>query len=196
MAIPFGQRSLTSLTFEDVKAFVALDLDEDEHLEYKAASSTTATAKQDFDHSFCATVVAFANGGGGLILFGVTNGGPGRPREIVGEPLVNGKMRNLTQSVVDSCTARIEPTLLLHVRSFTIPVGELHEGSQILLVRVPVGSCRPTMCANTASTSAGERTEIGALAWPRSRGFSICVARWGRQRQPSGPSCSGLFSRI
>ena len=143
MAIPFWQRSLTALAYENVKAFVSLDLDEDEHIEYKAASSTLTVPKQDFDGKFCATVAAFANGGGGMILFGVTDGGPGRPREIVGEPPVNGKSRNPVQSVLDSCAARVEPTLLLQARAFTIPPGDPHEGSQILLVRVPAGIFPP-----------------------------------------------------
>ncbi len=151
MAEPFWQRSLGGLCYDDVTAFVDERVPEGDHLEYKEPTYDGQSGKVDLTDELLETLVAFANGGGGLLVYGVRDGGDKRPAAtdpVVGVDLSKHKPSySLEQALPDACAARIEPPLALEVRSLPIPQreGEPHadDGHVVVLVRVRPGSLPP-----------------------------------------------------
>ena len=82
-------------------------------------------------NKYLKTVVAFANGAGGELVFGIKN----NTWEVVGFPedRVFEKMDAITNSIYDACTPKIIPD----VKIFDI------EGKHVIIVKIYAGSQKP-----------------------------------------------------
>jgi len=142
MIEPFWQRSLGALTYDDVAAFVDERVPEGDRLEYKEPTYDRQSGRVDLTDELLETFVAFANGGGGLLIYGVRDGGDKRPAAVdplIGVDLTKHKAGyNLDQALPDACAARIDPPLAIEVQTLPIPQQEeeLHAGYVVVLARV------------------------------------------------------------
>ncbi len=144
---PFWQRSLDSLTYDAIAAFVENGIAENDHLEYKMPS-LNQEGKFEFRDEFLETIVAFANSDGGLILVGVAEDGHKHPTTIEGMRVTNPRKpstppRDPEQVLRSVCAARIEPTASLEIRTVALPADHPTAGNKLLLVRVRRGLLSP-----------------------------------------------------
>lgn len=141
----FWQQSLRSFTYDALADFIADDIAEGDHLEYKLPKYNQ-NGKVEFDEKFLETVVAYANTGEGLIIVGVSDKREERLSEIKGINPFNLKgMANPdpARSFQNACQSRIRPHISLETEVVKIPEGEPNAGNLILLVRVRRGLLPP-----------------------------------------------------
>jgi len=148
VALPFWQRSLPLLGYDELAAFIDERVPEGEHLEYKQPTYNQAR-KVELTDELMETLVAFANGGGGMLLLGVAESGDNDKRPALDDPIVGvdlshyRKGYSLEQALLDACADRIEPQIAPEARVITIPEGEPHAGNVALLARVRTGALPP-----------------------------------------------------
>jgi len=148
VALPFWQRSLSPLGYDELAAFIDERVPEGEHLEYKQPTYNQAR-KVELTDQLMETLVAFANGGGGMLLLGVAESGDNDKRPALDDLIVGvdlspyRKGYSLEQVLLDACADRIEPPIAPEARVVTIPEGEPHAGNIALLVRVRTGFLPP-----------------------------------------------------
>lgn len=136
---------------------------ESERIEYKIARPKDAK-------KYLKTVVAFANGHGGRIPFGVDD----KTREVVGIPPedVFDEMDALANAIGDSCEPTIIPSI--YVREA--------QGRSILVVEVAPGR-RPPYYIRSLGLEGGVYTRVGATSRPAD--FGLRARNHGREL-PSG----------
>ncbi len=121
MALPFWQRSLPLLGYDELAAFIDERVPEGEHLEYKQPTYNQAR-KVELTDELMETLVAFANGGGGMLLLGVAESGDNDKRPALDDPIVGvdlshyRKGYSLEQALLDACADRIEPQIAPEAR--------------------------------------------------------------------------------
>jgi len=150
MVLPFWQQSLSSLEYDDLAAFVDERTPEGEHLEYKQPTYNQA-GKVDLTDQLLETLVAFANGGGGMLILGIAESAdkdnrPALMDAIVGVDLSKHRRGyRLEQALLSVCADRIEPLMAPEVQSIRIPEeeGAPRGGRVVLLVRVRTGPLPP-----------------------------------------------------
>jgi len=149
VALPFWQRSLSSLGYDDLAAFIDERAPEGEHLEYKQPSYNGQSKKVELSDQLLETLVAFANGGGGMLVLGVAESDDkdNRPAPVdaimgVGLSAHKGAYR-LEQALLDACADRIEPPIVPEARPIMIPDDEPGAGNIVLLARVRTGLLPP-----------------------------------------------------
>jgi hypothetical protein len=148
VALPFWQRSLSSVGYDELAAFVEERVPEGERLEYKQPTYNQAR-KVDLTDQLLETLVAFANGGGGMLLLGVAESGDNDKRPALVDPIVGvdlspyRKGYSVEQALLDACADRIEPPIAPETRAIAIPAGEPHAGNVALLARVRTGPLPP-----------------------------------------------------
>ncbi len=149
MALPFWQRSLSSLEYDELAAFIDERAPEGEHLEYKQPSYNGQSKKVELSDQLLETLVAFANGGGGMLVLGVAESDdkdnrPSPVDAIVGVDLSAHKgAYRLEQALLDACADRIEPPIVPEARPIIIPDDEPGAGNIVLLARVRTGILPP-----------------------------------------------------
>jgi len=149
VALPFWQRSLSSLEYDELAAFIDERAPEGEHLEYKQPSYNSQSKKVELSDQLLETLVAFANGGGGMLVLGVAEGDdkdnrPASVDAIVGVDLSAHKgAYRLEQALLDACADRIEPPIVPEARPIMIPDDEPGRGNIVLLARVRTGPLPP-----------------------------------------------------
>ncbi len=145
MSEPFWQRSLDSITYADVVAFLDEENPEGANLEYKGA-----TLKQnglpDFTNKVLETFVAFANTGGGMMLYGVDED------PITKLPIITKgieaptpraqQLRDLAVPLMSRCAQSINPRIPMETKQLVIEDGAA-AGNKLLVIRVRQGSQPP-----------------------------------------------------
>lgn len=140
---PFWQRSMASLDYAAVDEFVSEAIPENEHIEYKGASYNNQSQKLDITDELLETLVAFANSGGGMLLYGINEEAvTKRPIITEGIAAFPRSPRDLEDALRNKCAALIEPALALETQKVVIPDGP-YGGNLILLIRVRAGRLRP-----------------------------------------------------
>ena len=112
----YQQKGVISLTVEEILA------GESKHVEFKVQRPKDNT-------KYMKTVVAFANGDGGRIVFGVDD----KTREVVGIPndIVFSEIDAITSAISDSCEPIIIPDVYLQtIDNKTIIIAEISAGKQ------------------------------------------------------------------
>jgi len=148
MAELFWQRSLTTIDYDTLITFIEERIQEGDHLEYKLPTYNKSHGKFEFTGEFLETVVAFANAGGGLIIYGVgeekDEEGNTYPASVQGVRTTapKGEVRNPEGVLRDTCATMIDPLVSLDTRAIPIKTGE-YAGNVILLARVRRGLLPP-----------------------------------------------------
>jgi len=148
MAELFWQRSLTTIDYDALVAFIEERTQEGDHLEYKLPTYNKGHGKFEFSSEFLETVVAFANAGGGLIIYGIgeekDEDGNTYPAAVQGVRTRSpkGEERNPEIVLRSTCATMIDPLVSLETRVIPIKTGE-YTGNVILLVRVRRGLLPP-----------------------------------------------------
>lgn len=135
---------LSSVTVDDVRAFLDLDLEEGTRVDYKQADTRS---RNGITETLYRAVTAFANTYGGLIILGVaTDPDTNRPGKREGLPLKQG----FEEAITSKCYSLIYPPLAPEVRvcPFKSDPSRAHDDRALVVVRVPSSTARPHFIDN------------------------------------------------
>lgn len=133
----FSQRRMDAWTWDTLTEFLAEEVPEGPHLEYKEPHRKPQGAWQ-IKHELVETIVAMANTNDGLLIVGVADAPGNRPGRIVGV-----EHSKPSEALRTWCAAEIEPPVPLEIQSIAIPPGEKDEGKFVIIVRIRRGSNPP-----------------------------------------------------
>lgn len=191
---PFWQRSMARLDFTAVDEFIGEAIPENEHIEYKGAGYNKQSQKLEITEELLETLVAFANGGGGMLFFGVDEE-PVTKRPFIDEGIAVGRSpRDLEDALRNKCAALIEPALALETSKLTIPDGP-HTGNLLLVIRVRAGRLRPYYLRGKGIYLRVDADDRLATLRELAAFFGSSLPSNGGTDSPWSQVCRNIFSR-
>lgn len=192
---PFWQQAMSGFDFAAVAEFVAEAIPEHEHVEYKGPTYNRQSHKLEITAEVLETIVAFANSGGGMLLYGVEED-KGTKRPIIDEGIIPSRAaRDLEAMFRNMCASQIDPSIALETRVITIPPGQTHAGNLVLVVRVRAGRLRPYYLRDKGVyLRAGDSDRLATLRELAAL-FGASLPREGSADSPWSQILRNVFSR-
>ena len=122
-------KSLNNITWADIEALVSENIEESQHLDFKRE---IPDAKHASRRDFLRDVCAFANSGGGDIIFGIAEGTEGIAGEVI--PIKSERADQDIRRLESWVFSTIQPRPLVNIVS--VNNGQ---GSVVVLLRVAAG---------------------------------------------------------
>ena len=126
-------KSLDNITWADIEALVSEEAEEGQHLDFKREiPDAKHTSRRDFLRDVC----AFANSGGGEIVFGIAEGAEGIAGDII--PIASDRVDQDIRRLESLVFSTIQPRPLVNI----VPVKG-PQGKDVVLLRVAAGLTGP-----------------------------------------------------